>query len=100
MTELCNLPEDMALNILSRLPPKSLVRFKCVHKSWQNMINNPHFITTHLSNSSGTSSSLFFKRSVLKNTETNDRETLLTLVSNSYDNAGEDAADDDEQNKS
>lgn len=65
------------------------------------MINNPHFITTHLSNSTRTSSSLFFKRSVIKNTETDDRETLLTLVSNSYDNAREDAAaDDDEQNKS
>ncbi|KAI5326355.1 hypothetical protein L3X38_035429 [Prunus dulcis] len=71
MTELCNLPEDTALNILSRLPPKSLVRFKCVHKSCARSSRTPKPTTG----------------------------TLLTLVSNSYGNAGEDAADENEQNK-
>nr|ADE43188.1 SFBBalpha protein [Pyrus communis] len=43
-------PEDKVVEILSRLPPKSLMRFKCVHKSWCTIINSPSFVAKHLSN--------------------------------------------------
>ncbi|XP_050133504.1 F-box/kelch-repeat protein At3g06240-like [Malus sylvestris] len=43
-------PEDKVVEILSRLSPKSLMRFKCVHKSWCTIINSPSFVAKHLSN--------------------------------------------------
>ncbi|CAK7340449.1 unnamed protein product [Dovyalis caffra] len=38
-----NLPDDMIVEVLSRLPAKSLYRFRCVCKSWSDLIC-PHFI--------------------------------------------------------
>ncbi|KAJ9154402.1 hypothetical protein P3X46_027739 [Hevea brasiliensis] len=43
-----NLPPDIIIHILSRLPVKSLLRFKCVCKSWCSIISDPQFIRTHL----------------------------------------------------
>ncbi|CAN6706483.1 unnamed protein product [Malus baccata var. baccata] len=36
-------PEDRVVEILSKLPPKSLIRFKCIRKSWCTIINSPIF---------------------------------------------------------
>ncbi|XP_048436071.1 putative F-box protein At5g15660 [Pyrus x bretschneideri] len=44
-------PEDRVVEILSRLSPKSLLRFKCIRKSWCTLINSPSFVAKHLSNS-------------------------------------------------
>ncbi|CAH9130189.1 unnamed protein product [Cuscuta epithymum] len=41
------LPNDIILEILKRLPAKSLMRFKCVSKGWLNMILHPFFIESH-----------------------------------------------------
>nr|UZN72702.1 SFBB25-S21 [Pyrus x bretschneideri] len=43
--------EDRMVEILSRLPPKSLMRFKCIRKSWCTLINSPCFVAKHLSDS-------------------------------------------------
>ncbi|PON54620.1 F-box domain containing protein [Parasponia andersonii] len=43
-----SLNEDVVIIILSKLPVKSLIRFKCVCKSWYSLIQSPFFITTHL----------------------------------------------------
>ncbi|KAE8021690.1 hypothetical protein FH972_007560 [Carpinus fangiana] len=43
-----DLPEDVIMEILSRLPVKWLLRFKCVCKSWYALITNPDFINKHL----------------------------------------------------
>ncbi|KAF5186723.1 F-box family protein [Thalictrum thalictroides] len=43
------LPEELTLNIFSRLPIKSLMKSKCVCKTWNSSISNPHFINQHLS---------------------------------------------------
>ncbi|KAI3413006.1 Pre-mRNA-processing factor 19 [Psidium guajava] len=41
-------PEDIWVEILFRLPVKSLMRFKCVGKRWQSLISNPGFAKSHL----------------------------------------------------
>ena len=42
------LPEDLAVEILSRLPVKSLTRIKCVCKTWCALIRSDSFISKHL----------------------------------------------------
>jgi F-box interacting protein len=46
------LPEEMVVKILSWLPPKSLIRFKCVSKRWHALIGNPDFLSKNLLNHS------------------------------------------------
>ncbi|CAK9144929.1 unnamed protein product [Ilex paraguariensis] len=41
------LPEDVVIEILSRLPVKSLLRFKCVCKHWYTRTKKPSFIREH-----------------------------------------------------
>ncbi|KAG8376355.1 hypothetical protein BUALT_Bualt09G0054500 [Buddleja alternifolia] len=41
------LPADLIINILSRLPVKSLGMFKCVSKQWLSLITDPYFISMH-----------------------------------------------------
>ncbi|OIS98753.1 PREDICTED: putative F-box protein At3g20705 isoform X1 [Nicotiana attenuata] len=44
----CSLPKDAMVQILLRLPVKSLLRFRSVCKSWYNFLKSPHFIKLHL----------------------------------------------------
>ncbi|XP_022734226.1 F-box protein CPR30-like [Durio zibethinus] len=41
-------PEELIMAIITRLPPNSLVRFKCVSKPWNTLISSPSFIKLHL----------------------------------------------------
>jgi hypothetical protein len=41
------IPAKLVVEILCRLPPKSLMRFRCVCKSWNSVINDPSFISLH-----------------------------------------------------
>ncbi|KAI9077752.1 hypothetical protein K1719_040238 [Acacia pycnantha] len=43
-----NLPPEIMIEILHRLPPKSLVRFTSVCKSWISLIKDHSFISDHL----------------------------------------------------
>ncbi|KAI8556886.1 hypothetical protein RHMOL_Rhmol05G0290900 [Rhododendron molle] len=43
-----HLPIEITLEILSRLPVKSLLRFKSVCKNWNALIKTPDFISKHL----------------------------------------------------
>ncbi|GFP85253.1 putative F-box protein at1g47790 [Phtheirospermum japonicum] len=45
---LSNLPQDVLQAILSRLPVKSILRFRSVSKSWNKMISDPSFLRMHL----------------------------------------------------
>ncbi|XP_059650938.1 F-box protein At3g07870-like [Cornus florida] len=42
------LPRDVFIDVLTRLPIRTLVRCACVCKSWYSLLTNPNFITTHL----------------------------------------------------
>lgn len=44
-------PEDCLHEVLSRLPPHSLMRFRSVSKSWCALIDSPEFIRLHLNRS-------------------------------------------------
>ncbi|MCI32129.1 F-box/kelch-repeat protein, partial [Trifolium medium] len=43
------LPFDLIPEILSRLPVKFLLQFRCVCKSWKSLITDPKFTKKHLS---------------------------------------------------
>ncbi|KAL6582707.1 hypothetical protein OROMI_004786 [Orobanche minor] len=45
------LPQDMIEEILSRLPVKSLLRFRCVSKVWHSLIGSKSFMRKQLKNS-------------------------------------------------
>ncbi|KAK9940237.1 hypothetical protein M0R45_016907 [Rubus argutus] len=48
METLPELPDEMTcFYILPRLPGKSLMRFRCLCKSWSALTRNPSFIETH-----------------------------------------------------
>ncbi|KAF5730188.1 F-box and associated interaction domains-containing protein putative isoform 1 [Tripterygium wilfordii] len=42
-----DIPEDEVIDILTRLPVKSLMRFKSVCKPWGDLLRNPDFIRQH-----------------------------------------------------
>ncbi|KAJ1410559.1 F-box-like domain superfamily [Sesbania bispinosa] len=46
------LHDELITDILSRLPVKSLMRFRCVCKSWKSLISDPQFVKLHLRQSS------------------------------------------------
>ncbi|XVE81977.1 hypothetical protein DITRI_Ditri15bG0109900 [Diplodiscus trichospermus] len=48
------LNQDIIEDILSRLPVKSLLRFKCVSRSWSAFISSPSFSKLHFERVSGT----------------------------------------------
>ncbi|KAK4487389.1 hypothetical protein RD792_005989 [Penstemon davidsonii] len=51
MTTICtrsSLPEDLVIEILLRLPVKSLLRFRIVCKQWHVIIKSPSFIRKHV----------------------------------------------------
>ncbi|KAK3411307.1 hypothetical protein EUGRSUZ_I00066, partial [Eucalyptus grandis] len=51
------LPHDVAVEILKRLPARSLLRFRCVCRSWRSAIDDPRFVTLHWSHSAHHASS-------------------------------------------
>ncbi|OMO95356.1 hypothetical protein COLO4_15957 [Corchorus olitorius] len=46
-----SVPDEICIEILERLPVKSLVRFKATRKSWKSLINDPSFVDHHLNRS-------------------------------------------------
>ncbi|KAI3813179.1 hypothetical protein L1987_17897 [Smallanthus sonchifolius] len=59
-----NLPDSLLLEIISKLPLKSIFRFKCVCKQWQTLISQPSFSRFYFSRiltANSASSSLPFR---------------------------------------
>ncbi|KNA07219.1 hypothetical protein SOVF_173860 [Spinacia oleracea] len=48
---MAQLPTDLVTSILTRLPTKSLIRFKSVSKAWNSLISTPDFVGLHLAHS-------------------------------------------------
>ena len=45
------LPEEVIIEILLQLPAKSVLKFRCVCKTWWSMISSRHFVTRYLARS-------------------------------------------------
>ncbi|KAJ0801406.1 putative F-box domain-containing protein [Helianthus annuus] len=45
------LPDDLMCNVLSRLPVKTIIRYKCVCKKWRDLVSDSYFVNLHLSRS-------------------------------------------------
>ncbi|KAI8534302.1 hypothetical protein RHMOL_Rhmol10G0079700 [Rhododendron molle] len=41
-------PRETLINILTRLPAKTLLRFRCICKSWLSLLSSPDFTSAHL----------------------------------------------------
>ncbi|ONI04397.1 hypothetical protein PRUPE_6G319300 [Prunus persica] len=86
--------EEMALHrILPRLPSKSLIRFKCVRKSWYNLIDSPTFVENHLSISMHKihSTCVLFNRFIYSDANTGEKELAFSFLylRNDYDDDAE-----------
>ncbi|XP_057976116.1 F-box/kelch-repeat protein At3g23880-like [Malania oleifera] len=57
-----NVPLDVIVEILIRLPARTLLRFKRVCNSWRSLISDPFFIDFHLKFSSSTPDTLIMKK--------------------------------------
>ncbi|XP_022740630.1 F-box/kelch-repeat protein At3g23880-like isoform X1 [Durio zibethinus] len=71
-----SLPEDIVVDILARLPVKSLKRFRCVGKSWCCLIQSPQFITAHYSFSKNKTCLL------MKQVNFSPRKAMVSFISN------------------
>ena len=54
------LPQEIIIEILLRLPVKSLPSFKFVCKSWLSLISNPHFAKWHFERNAAHTEKLLF----------------------------------------
>lgn len=45
------IPDNLLIEILKRLPVKSLCRFRCVSALWRSIVSDPRFIDAHLAHS-------------------------------------------------
>ncbi|EOA27171.1 hypothetical protein CARUB_v10023270mg [Capsella rubella] len=54
------LPSDVLMNIFSRVPGKSIARFRCVSKLWESILNHPDFSEFYLATSHTRPPLLFF----------------------------------------
>ncbi|XP_059458064.1 F-box protein At3g07870-like [Corylus avellana] len=82
-----SLPADVVVEILSRLPPKSLLRFRCVSKTWLALIGSHDFFSRNLLNDSiltPQNSSQPLPLILVKATDKSDAEKLV-FYSLSYD---------------
>lgn len=46
------LPDELILEIISWLPVKPLIRFRCVNNFFKTIVSDPHFVQMHLNKSS------------------------------------------------
>ena len=69
-----HVPDDVVSDILTLLPVKSLIRFRCVSKPWNSIITNPDFINTH-----------FDRAKSLSISNSNNGYLLYAVIVNNYD---------------
>uniref|UniRef100_A0A2N9I8H1 F-box domain-containing protein n=1 Tax=Fagus sylvatica TaxID=28930 RepID=A0A2N9I8H1_FAGSY len=76
-----SLLEEVILEILSRLPVKPLLRFRCVSKPWLARIDTPEFIKLHLKQSlkTNTNRSLILRGGYLYSTDFDSLDRAIEL---------------------
>lgn len=82
------LPEDIVVDVLSLLPVESLIRFKCVRKSWRDVISSPRFAVKHLRNPNRSSSDdrlLLMRRFGVQPGESENRLSLFSFADDNKD---------------
>lgn len=79
------LPQEIITNILKRLPVKTLIRFQCVCKEWNNLFKTSYFIKQHSLHYTLQNSCLVFIRRSDRNVpwDLSLRNGLLCLSSDS-----------------
>ncbi|KAJ1432841.1 Galactose oxidase/kelch, beta-propeller [Sesbania bispinosa] len=75
------LQDDLIAEILSRLPVKSLVRFRCVCKSWNSLISDPPFVKLHLRRSSAKNGNLAHLRLLFERNINDSGNKILSSCS-------------------
>nr|AIK66492.1 S5-locus SLFlike2 protein [Petunia integrifolia subsp. inflata] len=58
------LPHDVVIDVLKKLPGKSLLRFKCVCKTWNCLVNNSDFISIHYNHECLSNKFVVLKRNI------------------------------------
>uniref|UniRef100_A0A5B7AF69 Putative F-box protein CPR30-like n=1 Tax=Davidia involucrata TaxID=16924 RepID=A0A5B7AF69_DAVIN len=77
-----DLPRDIIIDILSRLPVRSVLRFKCVCKSWYALFKDPNFITKHFNRTTSDTTNTCFLYTPRRSTTTNNCNRSISLLSN------------------
>jgi F-box interacting protein len=72
------LPHELIIQILLRLPVKSLLRFKCVCKLWFSLISDTHFANSHFQITAATHSPTILFLSYSDTYETQEESERLT----------------------
>lgn len=82
MADFPKIPFEIMVQILSRLPPKSLMRFKCIRKSWDALVNNPQFAAKHLRlyNERSSSTCIIFRRTAEHKAENNKQQIYFSFL--------------------
>ncbi|XP_022722824.1 F-box/kelch-repeat protein At3g23880 isoform X2 [Durio zibethinus] len=70
-------PLELIVEILSNLPVKSLLRFRCVCRSWNSLITDPFFVKKHLQKAQNDPK--FTKKRVLINTGNTQTQTQIQI---------------------
>uniref|UniRef100_M0ZWT6 F-Box protein n=2 Tax=Solanum tuberosum TaxID=4113 RepID=M0ZWT6_SOLTU len=79
------LPAELVNEILSRLPVKSLLKFRCASKSWFALISSPEFVKTHLSLNDNNNEYTRHKVMMFERTVCNFRDcSVSSLFNNSF----------------
>ena len=78
------LPEELILQILLRLPVRSLLQFRCVCKSWKTLISDPQFAKSHLQCS--TEESIMTHQRLVSFVETKPYKILSYSVKTLFEN--------------
>ncbi|KDO72530.1 hypothetical protein CISIN_1g016291mg [Citrus sinensis] len=79
MARFSDLPEELVVEILAYLPADSLMRFKCVQKSWYSLIAKPKFVVKQLCNQIYNKSGLLLKCRLFN--DCGNEESILSFLS-------------------
>src|ERR1044072_8275998 len=87
MKDTFSLLEEVIIEILMRLPVKSLVRFKCVCKSWFSLISDPHFASSHFELAAARTHRLLFLAQSGSDSETRSIDLDAASFSDDHDDS-------------